>query len=89
MNLFQESSFYQILLEEGVKKGIEKGRHEGREEGLITAREMLLSQGETLFGPPDAATRASIESIDDLERLKRLALRVLSAKTWEDLVNES
>ena len=39
MNLLQESSFYQMLLEEGEKKGIEKGRHEGREEGLITARE--------------------------------------------------
>ena len=105
MNLLQESSFYQMLLEEGEKKGIEKGIQTGIEKGiqtgiekgiqtgiqkgLISFRETLLSLGETLLGPPDAVTRASIESIDDLERLKRMALRVLSAKTWEDLVNES
>ena len=101
MNLFQESSFYQMLLEEGEKKGIEKGIQKGIEKGiekgiqtgiqkgLISLRETLSSLGETLLGPPDAATRASIESIDDHERLKRMALRVLTAKTWGDLVNAS
>ncbi len=94
MNLFQESSFYQMLLEEGeekglqkgLQKGLKKGRREGRQEGLVAARETLLSLGETLFGPPDAATRASVESIDDLERLKRLAIGVLGAKGWKDLL---
>ncbi len=85
MNLLQESSFYQMLLEEGEKKG----RQEGRQEGLIAARETLLSLGEKLFGSPDAATRASIDSIDDLERLKQSALRVLSAKGWNDLLSGS
>ncbi len=113
MNLFQESSFYQMLLEEGEKKGIEKGIEKGIQKGiekgiqkgiekgiqkgiekgiqkgLISLRETLLSLGEKLLGPPDAATRASIESIDDHERLKRMALRVLTAKTWGDLVNAS
>ncbi len=110
MNLFQESSFYQMLLEEGEEKGFQKGfqegfrkgfqegyqegrqesrregLQEGRQEGLVAARETLLSLGETLFGPPDAATRASVESIDDLGRLKRLAIGVLGAKGWKDLL---
>ena len=101
MNLLQESSFYQMLLEEGeakgLQKGLEEGRQEGRQEGieeglqrgLVAAREMLLSLGETLFGAPDSATRSAVESIDDLERLKRLAHRVLSANGWDDLFTRS
>jgi predicted transposase YdaD len=84
MNLLQESSFYQLLLEEGEEKGLQKGR----EEGLNASREMLLGIGEKLFGPPDTATRTVIESIGDLERLKRMGLRALSAKGWNDLLAE-
>ena len=79
MNLLQESSFYQMLLEEGELKG----RLEGR---LEEARELLILLGQKLIGPADAATRAAIDSMDDLERLRQSALRVLSAKNWEDLL---
>jgi predicted transposase YdaD len=113
MNLLQESSFYQLLLEEGEEKGLQKGRQEGLQEGLqkgmqvgrqeglqegrqeglqeglVTARETLLSLGEQRFGPPDSATRVAVESIDDLDRLKRSLLRLLSAKGWEELLIES
>ncbi len=88
MNLLQESSFYQLLLEEGEEKGLQKGREEGLQKGINAAREMLLGIGEKLFGPPDTATRTVIESISDLERLKRMGLRALSAKGWNDLLAE-
>jgi flagellar biosynthesis/type III secretory pathway protein FliH len=82
MNLFQESSFYQMLLEEGFlkgyrevinegyKTGYQQGIQKGIQKGLISLRETLLSIGETLLDPPDAVIRALIESIEDLDRLK-------------------
>ncbi len=84
MNLLQESSFYQLLLEEGEEKGLQKGL----QKGINASREMLLGIGEKLFGPPDTETRTVIESISDLERLKRMGLRALSAKGWNDLLAE-
>ncbi len=83
MNLLQESSFYQLLLEEGEEKGLQKGL----QKGINASREMLLGIGEKLFGPPDTETRTAIESIGDLERLKRMGLRALSAKGWNDLLD--
>jgi predicted transposase YdaD len=50
------------------------------------ARRMLLLQGETKFGPPDAATRAALESLDDLARLEELGVRLMIASTWQELL---
>jgi hypothetical protein len=74
---------------QGFEIGFEKGYKNGYNLSLKVFHDMVIGQGERLLGPPDDATRALIESIDDLDRLKRTSLRVLSAKTWEDLVKES
>ncbi len=86
-------------LEKGLKQGLEKGRKEGRREGLeeglekglekgkITgARTILLRLGEVRFGKPDKSIRAAIEAIDDLDRLEKLTERILSAKSWRELI---
>jgi hypothetical protein len=60
-----------------------------RRERTAAARHLVLLQGETKFGPPDAVTRAAIEAIDKLVQLEKLAVRLVSAATWQELLPPS
>ncbi len=71
----EESATYQAI--------VRRGREEGRAEG---ERRLLLMQGETKFGPPDAAARAAIERIADVKRLEELGVRLMSAGSWQELL---
>ncbi len=91
---WRDSTAYQFLVEEGRAKGLAEGRTEGLAEGraeggLIEARRLVMSFGTDRFGPPDAATRETIEHIDDLERLERLIGRAFSTSNWQDLLAEA
>jgi predicted transposase YdaD len=55
----------------------------GREE---EGRRLLLLQGTAKFGPPDAAVQAALESISDLAQLEKLAVRLVNAATWQELL---
>jgi len=70
-----ESSTYQAILEEGEAIG-----------EVRNARRTILSLGSQRFGPPDAGTVATIESIDTIEPLDRLVQRLLAATSWHDLL---
>ena len=74
MNLLQESSFYQMLLEEGEKKG-----------RIKEAREMLLDLVEARFGAIDPAFRGSIEAIDDLDTLKRMSKKIMTVSNPDEI----
>jgi hypothetical protein len=78
MNTFKDSSFYQVMLKEGREVGLREGRIKG-------ARKILIHQGRIRFGRLPKATRATIEAIDDLDRLERFAERILTATSWDDL----
>jgi predicted transposase YdaD len=99
MNILKDSSYYQVLLQEGLEKGrkegmeiglkegMEKGQKVGMEKGRITqAQELLFHQGRLRFGRIDKATRSAIEAIDDLERLQVLSELILTATNWRDLL---
>lgn len=45
MNVLRESSFYQMIVEEGKLEGLEEGRKEGREEGRKEGLEEGLKEG--------------------------------------------
>jgi predicted transposase YdaD len=81
MNILRDSSFYQFLLKEGMEKGEQKGEIKG-------ARNLLIRLGRIRFGRLPRATRAAIEAIDDLDQLERLAERILTATSWDDLMVE-
>ena len=70
----EESSTYQYVIE----KGVEKGR-------IKELKDTLLHLGTRRFGTPAAAV-ATLESIDDLERLDRMRDRLLDAPDWNDLL---
>jgi len=67
----EESSTYRAIVRRGRE---EEGRH------------MLLLMGEAKFGPPDAAARAAIESITDVAQLEELAVRLITADRWQELL---
>jgi hypothetical protein len=50
----------------------------------------VLRQGTKRFGRPDAATKAAIDGIDDLDRLEALGDRILDRAilSWEMLLEE-
>jgi hypothetical protein len=52
------------------------------------ARRMLLLLGEAKFGPPDEVTRAALEQISDLARLEALAVRLVNAASWPELLGD-
>jgi predicted transposase YdaD len=73
----RESSTYQAILEEG------------RDEGAVReARKVLRLLGDKAYGPPDAATTAQIERLDDLARLEEVLQRLGSAASWQDLLGQ-
>jgi len=47
---------------------------------------LLIRQGRIRFGRLPKATRATIEAIDDLNRLEHVAERILTATSWDDLL---
>jgi hypothetical protein len=66
------SSTYRAIMRQGFVEG---------------ARRILVLQGETKFGPPDAAARATIENTSDLAQLEDWAVRlVTSAGSWKELL---
>lgn len=67
----RESDTYMEILEEGAAARNQK---------------MLLLQGRKRFGEPDEATKVTIESITDLDRLERLTLSILDARDWAELL---
>jgi predicted transposase YdaD len=59
-------------------------------EGAVDfAREMILEQGQALIGEPTEKQAAKLQAIQDLERLRRIARKVLTAKSWDSLLRVS
>jgi predicted transposase YdaD len=71
----EESVTYQAIL----RKGEERGR-------VKEARRMLLVLGREKFGAPDDAAQATLDAIDDRQRLEELSKRLFGASTWRELL---
>lgn len=63
-------------------------RHAERVGRIRGWRQALLEMGATKFGPPNpnAGTLMRLNAIDDLPRLRRLAVRLLTAADWDELL---
>jgi Mg/Co/Ni transporter MgtE len=70
----EDSTTYQYIIEQGALKGV---------------RALLLELGASRFGAPSEKVKASIQELEDLPRLKRMGLRVLTAKSWNDILKTS
>jgi hypothetical protein len=79
----RNSTTYQAILREGRQEGVIEGRIEG-------GRRLLLRQGTKRFGPPDPATVAAIEGLQDPGRIEAVAERIVDPDVhgWDDLLRE-
>jgi predicted transposase YdaD len=78
-DIIKESSFYEVVLEEGIEKGIEKGRAEGQ---LDLMRQLARDALAGRFGALDEALADHIGKLTDMEVLRRL---ILDATKFPDL----
>ncbi len=67
----EESTTYQYIIEQG---------------GLKTARKMLLKMGADKFGAPARNVKAAIRESEDLPRLERMMMHLLSAASWDEVL---
>jgi hypothetical protein len=67
----EDSTTYQYIIEQGEIKGV---------------RRMLLELGTNRFGAPTKQVRAAIQELEDLSRLRRMGVRVLTAASWNDIL---
>jgi predicted transposase YdaD len=74
----KESTTYQAILQEGRIEG-----------GIAEAQRILLRQGTKRFGEPDATTVATLEAIQDIDRLEALIERTLDfgIRDWDGLLD--
>jgi hypothetical protein len=75
----EESVTYQAILRKGEALGEAKGKAE-------EARRVLLLLGRTRFGEPSAEAVAALDALSDVGRLEELAVRLLRAGSWEELL---
>lgn len=67
----KESVTYQAIVEEGHLSGV---------------RQVILRQGQKLFGPIDEATEKTLNAIDDVRQLDKLTERILNVGSWQELL---
>ena len=55
------------------------------DDGVVKLQNLILQRGRIRLGPPDSLTDRRIRAIPTLERLERLAERLLTANNWQGL----
>ncbi len=71
---------------EARKEGLKEGRQEGIKKGITEdMRELLIQQIERRFGPLPTEQRHRVEAITSPARLKRLADKILTASSLEEM----
>jgi predicted transposase YdaD len=79
IGLMQESTAYDEAVEEGERRGEARGT-------IRASQRLLFRQGRKQFGIPDASIEAELRTIEDPDRLDRLADAMLSAESWQELL---
>jgi hypothetical protein len=64
------------------------GKAEGKAEGVLEGERLLLiRQGTARFGVPAGAILQRLQSISSADELGELAVRLLTASDWDQLLN--
>ncbi len=85
-SIFEESTVYQEILQKGEARGEVRGEARGEVEGKLQAtRLLILRLGTRRWGTPKAEITDQLNTIQDAERLMRIAEYVLDATSWDDL----
>ena len=79
----EESDTYQAIIEKGLDQGLRKGLARGK---TLGERAIILRLGTRRLGAPDAKTLRTINAIKTTAKLEALSERILSAKSWRELL---
>lgn len=79
----EDSVEWQKIFRSGRNQGKLEGKLEGRLEG---ERTVLIRQGTAKFGAPADEVLNRLMSIEDPDALAELAVRLLNASGWQDLI---
>ncbi|MDB5388972.1 MAG: hypothetical protein JWM11_4618 [Planctomycetaceae bacterium] len=79
----QESSTYQMLLEEGLEKGLKTGLERGFINGK---RDALIKLGQQKWGNPLKSIQKALDAIEDPVQLDLLLTEIAHAGTWGELL---
>jgi hypothetical protein len=71
IRLMQESDTYLMILDEGKE---------------MQAKKLILLIGDARLGPADESVKGRLESIRDLDRLDRMAVRLAQASSWQEIL---
>jgi len=65
----------------------QEGKLDGRQEGALGhARSSLVRTGRKRFGQADDAVIAKVNALDDLDRLDRMAERLMEVESWDEVL---
>ena len=70
--MLEESDTYLMILEQGEERG---------------RRADILMVGEERFGAADEPVRDHLANLTDLERLKRMLRKAVTAATWQEILD--
>lgn len=76
----KESSVYQAAVKEGLEEGLAKGE-------LLNERRVILRQGHKRFGEPNTQIITALETINSLEQLEKLEIRISEVESWDELLS--
>jgi predicted transposase YdaD len=65
---------------EGEKRGIEKGKQEGLKEAILLGVQIKFGKSKV------KEVKTLLETVDDLNHLKKIKRKIIEAKTWDDFV---
>jgi hypothetical protein len=74
--MMQESDTYLMILDEGKEQGKEQA-----------SREAILAVGEERLGSCQEDVRSQLAGITDLDRLKRMIRRAVTASNWQEILD--
>ncbi len=81
---WEDSSFYQMILEEGKAQGKAKGEAMRKAK---EARKILLLVGQHLWGKPNSNVVEAINSLSDPKQVESLIEGSLQASSWDELLS--
>lgn len=87
LGLRYSDSFADLLFQEvlGMEESVTY-QAIARKERLAEARQILLRLGQKRFGPVDEATAATLNTIEEIQRLEELSEHVLDVASWHELL---
>ncbi len=87
LRIRDEETLVRIFEEYGmIKKNLPVWDQKLLEGELRGVRKTISWQGAAKFGPPQPTAQAALASIEDDERLERIAKAVISATSWDELL---